>query len=117
MLDYLLSNIPDYNVGDSLNRKPVHYASAAVDSRNLQTLVKHGSDLKDMDKTKMTPLMVAAYYGRSQCLEYILSIASEISYVNFRSEHGFSALHYAVLGGHLDCVKILLANNTTEINL
>jgi ankyrin repeat protein len=64
LLDHLLSNIPDYNVGDSLNRKPVHYASAAVDSRNLEILVKHGSDLKDMDKAKMTPLMVAAYSGK-----------------------------------------------------
>lgn len=45
--------------------KPVHYAAAAQTKKNLEVLFKHGSDLKDMDKMKMTPLMVAAYHGRA----------------------------------------------------
>lgn len=44
-------------------------------------------------------------------------MANESSYVNFRSEHGFSALHYAVLGGHLGCVKRLLAIPNIDVDL
>jgi len=35
-------------------------------------LVKHGADLKDMDKKKTTPLMLAAQYGRVKNVKIIL---------------------------------------------
>jgi len=35
-------------------------------------LVKYGGDLKDIDKKKMTPLMVAAKAGRFKNIKFIL---------------------------------------------
>ena len=117
LLEYLLTNIPDYNVGDSQNMKPVHYAAAALTKSNLEILLKHGSDLNDMDKQKMTPLMVAAYHGRVENVEFILGAANESTYINFLSEEGYSALHYAVLRGHLNCVALFMNNANTRIDI
>jgi len=97
--------------------KPVHYAAAAITKANLEVLLKHGSDLKDMDKHKMTPLMVAAYHGRTENVEYILSVVSESTYINFLSEEGYSALHYAVLRGHINCVMLFLSHPNIKLDL
>ncbi len=44
--------------------------------------------------------MVAAYYGRANNLEYILNKVNQPTYLNFKSDQGFSALHYAVIQNH-----------------
>lgn len=96
-----MKTFSNYNVSDSLGRKPIHYAAAVSDSTgNMETLLKYGSDLKDLDKQKMTPLMIACYYGRSHIVRYILDNFTETLYVNFKSDEGFAALHYAVLNNH-----------------
>lgn len=48
----------------------------------------------------MTPLMIAAYYGIADNVEYILEKVREHSYINFKSDEGYSALHYAILKSH-----------------
>jgi len=101
ILESLLKNFPNYNFADSAGRKPIHYAAAVADSAsNMDTLLRHSSDLKDLDKQKMTPLMIACYYGRSHIVRYILDRFTEPLYVNFKSDEGFAALHYAVLNNH-----------------
>jgi ankyrin repeat protein len=95
-------------VEDSLERKPIHYASASKNRSNLRALVEHGAELRELDKKKMTPLMIAAYYGIADNVEYILQKVREHSYINFRSDEGYSALHYAILNSQEECVEILL---------
>jgi len=60
------------NVEDSLHRKPVHYAALANTSDNLKTLFESGADLREYDRKKMTPLMLACYEGIFYNVEYIL---------------------------------------------
>lgn len=45
-------------------RKPIHYAAAAEKPVNLDILCRFGADIRDLDKLKMSPLMIACYYGR-----------------------------------------------------
>lgn len=49
------------NVEDSLGRRPIHYAALSNSSDNISILVESGCDLKDYDKRRMTPLMLACY--------------------------------------------------------
>lgn len=48
----------------------------------------------------MTPLMIAAYYGIADNVEYILEKVREHHYINSKSDEGYSALHYAILKSH-----------------
>lgn len=65
---------------------------------------------------KMTPLMIASYYGRSKIVKYILDRFTEPLYVNFKSDEGFSALHYAVLNDHEECVEVMIEYTSVDIN-
>jgi len=46
-------------VEDNQQKKPVHYASVYENTANLMTLVENGADLREVDRKKMTPLMLA----------------------------------------------------------
>ena len=72
LLSFILKHISEFNVGDSMGRKPIHYAAVLESSKQLELLVRAGADLKDMDKRKCTPLMLAAKFGRLKNLKFIL---------------------------------------------
>ena len=73
LLSYILKHISEFNVGDSLNRKPIHYAATLESTKAMEVLYKHNSEqLTQMDKKKMTPLMVAAQFGRYNAIKFIL---------------------------------------------
>ena len=63
-------------------------------------MARFGADLKDIDKKKMTPLMLAAQAGRYKNIKFILDKVREQQYINFKGEEGLSALHYATIGRH-----------------
>ena len=55
-------------------------------------------------------LHLAAYEGRTQCLQALLDLNAEIDAGHFISSVGaLSALECAVISGHVECVKLLLA--------
>ena len=60
------------NVEDSVGRKPIHYAALSNNSQNLSILVESGADLKEIDRKRMTALMLACYEGMFYNVEYIL---------------------------------------------
>lgn len=70
--------------------------------------------MRDLDKYKMSPLMIACYYGRYYNVKYILEKCNEPLYINHRSEEGYSALHYAILKGHTDILRLLLEEPSTN---
>jgi ankyrin repeat protein len=71
-------------------------------------LIKHGADLKDMDKRKMTPLMLAAKFGRLKNLKIILDKVKDPHYINFKGDEGLAALHYAVIEKNFEEASLLL---------
>ena len=60
----MIKNTTNYNVSDSILRKPIHYAAAAENSTDLDVLCRYGADVRDLDKFKMSPLLIACYHGR-----------------------------------------------------
>ena len=43
LLAFILKHISGFSVGDSLNRKPIHYAAALPHPKALELLLKHGA--------------------------------------------------------------------------
>jgi ankyrin repeat protein len=101
-------------VGDSLNRKPIHYAAVLENSKALEILLKHGGDLKEMDKRKTTPLMLAARYGRLKNLKIILEKVRDPVFINFKGEEGLAAIHYATIEKHSECVSLMLEDSLVD---
>jgi ankyrin repeat protein len=95
-------------VTDSIGRKPVHYASASMTDGNLIALVERGAELRDIDRKKFTSLMIASYHGLDRNVEYILEKVRDPNFINFRSSEGYTALHYAILNDHIECVRVIL---------
>lgn len=108
LLSFILKHISDLSVGDSLGRKPIHYAAVLESSKQLEMLVKAGADLKEMDKKKCTPLMLAAKFGRFKNLKFILDKVRDSSYINYRGDEGLTALHYAVIEKHHECITYMI---------
>lgn len=81
------------------------------------TLVENGADLRDVDRRKMTALMLACEEGVTANVEYILEVLRDPYYINLKSEEGYSALHYAVLNNTEDCVEALINDPHIELLL
>ena len=60
ILKALLEIRPEYSIADEILRKPVHYAAACEGPGPLNLLIKMGVDTREGDKSKVTPLMIAA---------------------------------------------------------
>lgn len=84
LLETLLKSLHDYNVSDSSSRKPVHYAVLAKTTGNLEVLVANKCDLKLTDKQRITPLMIAAMYGKHENLAFLMGKGCDALYINFR---------------------------------
>ena len=67
-----------------------------------------------MDKKKFTPLMLAAKYGRIKTLKFILEKVRDPHYLNFKSDEGLAAIHYAVIERHTECIELLLEDTLVE---
>jgi ankyrin repeat protein len=80
----------------------------------MELLIKHGADLKDIDKKKMTPLMLAAQAGRYKNLKYILEKVRDHQYLNFKGEDGLAAIHYATIGKHQECISLLVDDSLID---
>ena len=81
----------------------IHYAAIQGDAGALLALLDCRCEMDVVDGTGSTPLMCAAAYGRSDCVELLIRRGSD---VHKRSESGHTAAHCAAQGGH---VQVLLA--------
>lgn len=41
-------------------------------------------------------------------VEYILEKVRDPYYINFKSEEGYTALHYAILQNNIECIELLI---------
>lgn len=64
-----------------------------------------GVDMNMQNEYGLTPLMLAADYGRRNLVDMLASFDAN---VNAQNKHGSTALHYAVWHGYADVVKVLI---------
>jgi len=69
-------------------------------------LKSKGADLKEGDKTKTTPLMLACLTGRAHNVTYILSQV-DVNNIKSKDRNSMMAIHYAALKGSIECMTIL----------
>ena len=103
----LLSQGSDWTILDGNGYLPLHYAIERnfIDCIDSFFSFDHTQDLPD--NNYRTSLMLSCQLGHLESTRAILE--RRINTVNFASEvNGMSALHYASLGGNLECVELLL---------
>jgi hypothetical protein len=122
----------DFNIANGKTHLAVHVAaSAAV----MQALYENGADLWSLDAKGRSPLFTSSYFGRVDCVAFLINIAinrelgqhtmingiadsePKLGPLNTNSvpacikagdKQGDTALHVACLCGHLQCAIVLL---------
>lgn len=111
ILKALLDAKPEYSIMDYEMRKPIHYAASSQTTDTLKYLISKGVDIREGDRKKMTPLMIASKHGRLHNVKLLLELVQEeqerTTLLKVKSREGQRAIHYAALNGHLEIVKIL----------
>ncbi|ETW07752.1 hypothetical protein H310_02194 [Aphanomyces invadans] len=88
------------------------FCAAVADFRVFELLVEHlptARELRGLDKDGLSLVHLAAQGGYVTALEALLKMPITSDLVDTTtSKLGYTALHYAVVGGHADCVAVLL---------
>ncbi|XP_032912134.1 ankyrin repeat and SOCS box protein 3 isoform X2 [Catharus ustulatus] len=84
----------------------LHQASFQGSTDIMQMLLEKGASKDCRDDFEITPLFVAAQYGKPESLQLLLSHGAD---VNCQAKDRATPLLIAAQEGHLDCVKLLLA--------
>ena len=65
-----------------------------------------------MGVNRQTVVHLAAEYGHSECLRYLVAEAGADP--NAQTKDGRTAMHFAASNGHLECLKFLLTEAVTD---
>lgn len=104
--------------GDEDGITPLHHVAFSTVSieeydKCLAHLLTAGCNPHVLDSHKNTPLHLAAYHGRTECVRVLLEALSKDAQaktlLSSQSDSGASPLHLACFGGHLEIVKLLLS--------
>ena len=112
LVDCLIKNRADVNIGDASGFKPIDYALWNKDWDVVKLLLGKGVDVNA--KAKLignAALHIAAADGNREVVEFLISKDAD---VNAQNGAGKAPLHIAVERGHLDVVQILL-NSGAEV--
>ncbi|CAF2691907.1 unnamed protein product [Rotaria sp. Silwood2] len=121
----LLTIVPEYNIKDDYQRRPIHFAAACEGSEPLEYLISKNANLNDIDNDGNSPLHIAVTYGRVMNAELLLRKAKEkaesnepdeqiihekfgLASINIMNKARYYPLHLATMNNHLDCIKVLV---------
>lgn len=104
----------DVNQSNKYFRTPLHYAVNDPLGGKLVGLLCARSDtfVDCLDRVRRTPLMWACVHGVPTFCETLLKAGSQ---VDLKDRNGETGLHFAALGGNLECV-VLLIKNKAKVN-
>jgi ankyrin repeat protein len=74
----------------------------------IQLLLKHGAHIDARDEERQTALHVAAAHGKADILKTLIEVNEIQGKSNFADKRTETPLHKAVIGGHFECVKLIL---------
>ncbi|XP_072365021.1 inversin isoform X1 [Scyliorhinus torazame] len=92
---------------DSQGATPLHYAAQSNFAETVEVFLNHPSVKDDPDLEGRTAFMWAAGKGSDGVLQTMLRVKSDID-INMADKYGGTALHAAVLSGHVSTVMLLL---------
>lgn len=100
---------------DIIGHTPLINATINGDMKMVKYLVSVGAKIDVGDKTKVTPLMYAAWYGHHDLVKYFLNKTRNRE---MKDVEGENALFHAVSGSNLDdkMMKILVDSGAFDVN-
>ncbi|KAJ2910078.1 ATP-dependent RNA helicase [Coemansia aciculifera] len=105
-VDYLLSSGATATCQNSEGVAPIHYAAYHGYKDIVLCILRHSPSAIDLrDSTGKTPLMLAAFRGRTQAVSALLSSSAN---VNAQDTSGWTALMYAAFTGRIAICRELL---------
>ncbi|KAK3086140.1 hypothetical protein FSP39_014133 [Pinctada imbricata] len=111
IVEYLLNNQADPNIGNDIHTTPLHWAVKYQKREVIEILLN--DQRTDVNKVRCvgfsTPLIIASKIGSKNIVELLLAKNAD---GNVKDPSGKTALHIAIENGHSDVVKLLLGNNT-----
>lgn len=81
-------------------------AVSAGKKESVEVLLEKGVDVEAKDSGGVTPLMLAAHYGRGQLASLLIQKGA---HVDPKEEYANTPLHSAAESGHLNLVELLIA--------
>mmetsp|Transcript_25584 Transcript_25584/g.35190 ORF Transcript_25584/g.35190 Transcript_25584/m.35190 type:complete len:301 (-) Transcript_25584:147-1049(-) len=88
-----------------LKEKNLRNAAERGDIRTIRTLLDEGTDINAADDVGRTPLLLAAYYGRTEMALLLLAGGARADATN---SSGRTSLHLVAWNGHLEVATLLL---------
>ncbi|XP_067653215.1 serine/threonine-protein phosphatase 6 regulatory ankyrin repeat subunit B-like [Haliotis asinina] len=70
-------------------------------------------DINSKDCENMTPVLLAAYYGKREVFDILVKMGADLSVID---EDGDNILHWACHGGNVKIVTYILIQNIVDIN-
>jgi ankyrin repeat protein len=106
----LLEKGADANSLDIGQKSAIHHAAkhgkTAGHAESIKLLLEHCANLNLIDKAGRTPLYTAATFGRNQIVDQLIKCGAD---VHHKRSSGYTALRSAVLNGHYQVIKTLIA--------
>ena len=96
----------DIETKDDMRRSPLHWACCSGALAVVKMLVKAGADVCVADINGYTCLMVAAFFGHTETVRYLVDLP-EVD-VHHKATDGYTALHWAGQEDHPDVAKVLI---------
>ena len=107
-LCYYLPTVEDLYI---TNKKGYTAGHIAANSKVLKVLYENGANLWITEKKGRMPLFISSFFGRLDCVSFLLDIVSSSGkssdYVDTMDSQGDTALHAACLCGKLHCAILL----------
>jgi ankyrin repeat protein len=104
IVQQLLSVQANTELSDENSQTPLHYAAHRSDPAILEAILKAGANVDAVDKWYRTPLHLATLQDNSAVAQILLEHGAEIL-----TDHEYeSALHVAIVKGHVEILRSLL---------
>lgn len=96
-----------YSTFGGLNT-PLHFAAAKGHIEIVTMLLENGADVNSRNYCGQTALMQACGHGHWEVVQTLLLYRSNVTRADYLT--GRTALHFAAVGGHVRCVRLLVAD-------
>ncbi|XP_067669744.1 putative ankyrin repeat protein RF_0381 [Haliotis asinina] len=114
VVELLVKKGADVTQVDDIGENTLHWACVGGDLETVKLLLSLNIvDINSHGWRSRTPVMVAAQYGPSQVVEFLLIKGADVSLVDGVKDN---ILHYACRGGDIETVKLVLSLNVVDVN-